>query len=64
MGESIRIKSLLNKKEVKRFALEIASKRSHKFTRVSGDFLVSMEAQVRMAITNKVEYAPSKGKTL
>jgi len=36
---------LINKKHVKEFALEMAKSRSHKFTRVGGDFLLQCEAK-------------------
>lgn len=55
---------LINKAAVKKFALEIAKLRYHKFTRVSQQFLDDMDALVRTAIRNRVAGAPSKGQTL
>jgi rare lipoprotein A len=58
------MKSLLNKKACKEFALECAKCRFHKFTRVSERFLVSVESIVKATIRFKVENHPSVGKTL
>lgn len=58
------MKSLLNKKAVKEFALECAKGRFHKFTRVSERFLISVEAIVKGTIDFKVKNMPSVGKTL
>jgi hypothetical protein len=49
---------------VKVFALEIAKSRAHKFTRVSSDFLVKCEANLKEFIRNSVRRLPSKGKTI
>ena len=56
--------SLLNRKQVKQYALERASHRAHKFTRVGGDFYVKCEARLREFIQNYVHRLPSKGKTI
>jgi len=56
--------SLLNRKQVKQYALERASHRAHKFTRVGGDFYVKCEARLREFIQNYVHSLPSKGKTI
>jgi hypothetical protein len=58
------MKSLINKKAVKEFALECAKGRFHKFTRVSSDFLIGIENAVKQAIRLRVEGQPSVGKTL
>jgi hypothetical protein len=55
---------LINRKKVKEFALEMAKHRAHKFTRVSGEFLVKCEANLRTFIRNQVHSLPSKGKTI
>jgi hypothetical protein len=55
---------LLNRKQVKQYALERASHRAHKFTRVGGDFYVKCEARLREFIQNYVHSLPSKGKTI
>jgi hypothetical protein len=51
--------------KVKKFALEYAkANRAQKFTRVSEDFLVAIEAAVKTAVQSRVNQHPSKGKTL
>jgi len=55
---------LINKRKVKEFALEMAKGRAHKFTRVSGDFLLLCEGQLKEFIRNHVQRLPSKGKTI
>ena len=57
--------SVLNKTEVKRRMLQYAKdKRSHRFTRVSADTLINLEARVESMIRALVDSAPSRGKTL
>ena len=56
--------SLINKKHAKQYALDCASNRAHKFTRVSADFLIYVEAQVKEKIRQYVSTLPSKGKTI
>jgi hypothetical protein len=56
--------SLLNKKQVKQYALHVASCRAHKFTRVGSAFYAKCEAQLRQFIQNQVHRLPSKGKTI
>ena len=56
--------SLLNRKQVKLYALERARYRAHKFTRVGSDFFVKCEAQLRAFIQDYVHRLPSKGKTI
>lgn len=58
------MKSLINKKACKEFSLECARSRFHKFTRVSKEFLESIEFTVMQTIRAKVAGMPSKGKTL
>ena len=55
---------LINKKHVKEFALEMAKGRTHKFTRVGGDFLLQCEGRLKDFIRAKVSQLPSKGKTI
>ena len=55
---------LLNRKQVKQYALERARHRAHKFTRVGGDFYVKCEAQLRLFIQGYIHRLPSKGKTI
>jgi len=56
--------SLINRKHVKAFALAMAQQRSHKFTRVGGDFFFKVEGQVKEFVRNYVKSLPSKGKTI
>ena len=55
---------LLNKKKVKEFTLETAKSRAHKFTRVSGDFLLLCEGNLKNFIKGHIALLPSKGKTI
>lgn len=55
---------LLNKAKVKALALACAQQRARKFTRVSNDFYVGVEAALRNAIVNRVANHPSVGVTL
>ena len=55
---------LINRKHVKAFALMIAEKRFHRFTRVGGDFYIRCEADLREFIRSYVRPLPSKGKTI
>ena len=54
----------INRSKVKLFALEMAKGRTHKFTRVGGDFFVKCEGQLKEFIRNHVHRLPSKGKTI
>ena len=55
---------LINRKNVKEFALEMAKGRAHKFTRVGRDFFIKCEANLRTFIRNQVHSLPSKVKTI
>ena len=55
---------LSSRKHVKEFALAMATKRAHKFTRVGGEFFIKVEANVKEFIRNYVQRLPSKGKTI
>jgi hypothetical protein len=55
---------LLNRRQVKLYALERARHRAHKFTRVGKDFYVKCEAQLRQFIQSYIHRLPSKGKTI
>ena len=55
---------LINRKKVKEFALEMAKGRSHKFTRVGGNFLLLSEGHLKEFIRQYVHRLPSKGKTI
>ena len=56
--------SLLNKRQVKLYALEAAKSRAQKFTRVGSSFFVRCEASLRSFIRSHIQRLPSKGKTL
>ncbi len=55
---------LINRKKVKEFALEMAKRRAHKFTRVGGDFFIKCEGHVKSFVREYVHRLPSKGKTI
>ncbi|HPY31425.1 MAG TPA: hypothetical protein PLT00_12835 [Verrucomicrobiota bacterium] len=55
---------LLNRKNVRQFALEMAKHRAHRFTRVGGDFLLKCEGQLKAFIRAEVQRHPSVGRTL
>jgi len=56
--------SLLNKRQVREYALHRAGLRAHKFTRVGNGFYVKCEAHLREFIQQYVHRLPSKGKTI
>jgi len=56
--------SLLNKRQVRAYALHRAGLRAHKFTRVGNGFHVKCEAHLREFIGNYIHRLPSKGKTI
>ena len=58
--------SLINKKLVRQFALDMAKEHKpfHPFTRVGGVFLSKIESAVRRAVIAEVKATPSRGKTL
>lgn len=56
--------SLINKKHVKEFALEMAKGRAHKFSRVGSGFLAQCEGNLKNFIRDYVHRLPSKGKTI
>ena len=58
------MRGLLNRKQVKQYALEQARHRAHRFTRVGNDFHVKCEAHLREFIRNYIHRLPSKGKTI
>lgn len=58
------MRSLINKKQVREFALACASKRAHKFTRVGKEFLFQAELALRGWLMQEVARRPSKGITL
>lgn len=56
--------SLLNKAQVKKYALECAKSRAHTFTRVSKSFIDQVEADLMNSVRVKINALPSKGKTI
>lgn len=56
--------SLLNRKAVKQLALDVASRRAHRFTRVSKEFLEQVEGELKTLVTTKVNSLPSVGMTI
>ena len=50
--------TLINKRAVKRFALDASQTRHHKFTRVSDDFFARIEGIVRKSIKEHVHRLP------
>lgn len=56
--------TLINKRAVKRFALDASQTRHHKFTRVSEAFFLRIEGLVRKSIKEHVHRLPSVGKTI
>ena len=55
---------LINRSKVKEFALVVAGKRTHRFTRVGEEFLLRCEASTKEFIRQYVNRLPSKGKTI
>jgi hypothetical protein len=55
---------LINRARVKQFALAVAEKRAHRFTRVGEEFLLRCEGNTREFIRQYVNRLPSKGKTI
>lgn len=56
--------TLINRAQVKAYALDTGSARARGFTRVSASFLDQVEAQVRLLIEREVRSHPSIGVTL
>ena len=63
MSLYIRVK-LLNRKQVREYALEMAKGRAHKFTRVGGPFFLQCENHLKEYIRIQVSRLPSKGRTI
>lgn len=55
---------LINKTNVRKYALDYARRTRPKFTRVSGEFLEAIEATVRQKIINHINSIPSVGVTI
>jgi len=56
--------SYINRSAVKKLALELASKRAHKFTRVSKSFYDAANRTLTLWAMSRVASLPSKGKTI
>lgn len=56
--------SLLNKRQVRAYALHQAKLRAHLFTRVGRDFYPKCEANLRTFVANYIHRLPSKGRTI
>ncbi len=63
MSANVKVK-LINRRQVKQFALDMAKSRAHKFTRVGGDFFLKCEGNLKEFIRSYVQSLPSKGKTI
>ncbi len=63
MSTDIKTK-LISRKHVKAYALAMAEQRTHKFTRVGGEFFIRCEAHLKEFIRRHVRQLPSKGKTI
>ncbi len=63
MSTEIKVK-LVSKKHVKLFALAMAQKRAHRFTRVSGEFYLKCEANLKVFIRDYIHTLPSAGRTI
>jgi hypothetical protein len=60
-----RVSRVINRAYVKSWALDYAStNRSHKFTRVSEEFLNAVEHATKAVIRDRIDRHPSKGTTL
>lgn len=55
---------LISKSRVKKYALEKAGERAHKFTRVSSSFYETADVNLRLFIRTHICNLPSKGKTI
>ena len=55
---------LINRRHVKLFAMEMAKTRAHKFTRVSQEFFLKCEANLKEFIRGHIHRHPSVGKTI
>lgn len=58
------MKHLINRKQVRQFALEAVKQRSHPFTRVSAEFYDRCEASLREFIRHHIHQMPSVGRTI
>ena len=55
---------LIKRSHVRKFTLDAAKSRTHKFTRVGGEFYIKCEANLRQFIRNQVHSLPCVGKTI
>lgn len=54
----------IKRSEVKKLALDLASRRHHVFTRVSAELFEYLNDLVRTEVLHAIDYAPSIGKTV
>lgn len=54
----------LCKARCKKFMLEYAERRAHKFNRVAGSVYIELDFKLRDIMRHKVDSQPSKGKTI
>lgn len=55
---------IISPSRLKRVALEIASKRHHKFTRISREFVEKADRHLVYWVESHIASLPSKGKTI
>jgi hypothetical protein len=56
--------SLINRSRLRRYALDAAGQRAHRFTRVSDKFHQKADAHLRAWVRDYIQQLPSKGKTI
>lgn len=56
--------SLVNRSRLRRYALDAAAQRHHRFTRVSEEFMRRADAHLRTWVREYVQRLPSVGKTI
>lgn len=56
--------SLLNRRQVRTYTLNVAKSRAHMFTRVSEAFLIDCEVQLKAVIRERIHRLPSVGRTI
>jgi hypothetical protein len=56
--------SLVNRRRLRRYALDAAGQRHHRFTRVGEEFYQTADAHLRAWVRDYIHGLPSKGKTI
>lgn len=54
----------IKRSEIRKLALDLASRRHHVFTRVSAELFEYLNDLVRTEVLHAIDYAPSIGKTV